>query len=154
MRRSCNKVFQSSPIEWVQERLSQIQQLLEQNTGQSDPALRKLLGLIKFEPTYPDIGKPYYVAQTSLNALAILAPLTDLRIADNGADSYLWWIWTERIRTISKISIQVDLLNTVKEPVYQKIAGKSLHLKQLGLSNRKIAKHLSVDEKTVAKAIT
>ena len=33
LRRSCNKVFQSPPIEWVKERLSQIQQLLEQNTG-------------------------------------------------------------------------------------------------------------------------
>ena len=29
LRRSCNKVFQSPPIEWVKERLSQIQQLLE-----------------------------------------------------------------------------------------------------------------------------
>ena len=93
LRRSCNKVFQSPPIEWVQERLSQIQQLLEQNTGQSALALRKLLGPIKFEPTYPDIGKPYYVTQTSLNALAIVAPLTDLGNADNGADSYLWWRW-------------------------------------------------------------
>ena len=93
LRRSCNKVFQSPPIEWVQERLSQIQQLLEQNTGQSALALRKLLGSIKFEPTYPDIGKPYYVVKTSLNALAIVAPLTDLGNTDNGADSYLWWRW-------------------------------------------------------------
>ena len=95
LRRSCNKVFQSPPIEWVKQRLSQIQQLLEQNTGQSALALRKLLGPIKFEPTYPDIGKPYYVAQTSLNALAIVAPLADLGNADNGADSYLWWRWRE-----------------------------------------------------------
>ena len=93
LRRSCNKVFQSPPIEWVQERLSQIQQLLEQNTGQSALALRKLLGSIKFEPTYPDIGKPYYVVKTSLNALAIVAPLTEFGNADNGADSYLWWRW-------------------------------------------------------------
>ena len=64
LRRYCKKVFQSPPIEWVQERLSQIQQLLEQNTGQSTLALRRLLGSIKFEPTYPDIGKPYYIAQT------------------------------------------------------------------------------------------
>ena len=93
LRRSCNKVFQSPPIEWVQERLSQIQQLLEQNTGQSAIALRRLLGSIKFEPTYPDIGKPYYVVKTSLNALAIVTQLTDFGNADNGADSYLWWRW-------------------------------------------------------------
>ena len=65
-----------------------------------------------------------------------------------------WWTWTVRIRTIAKLPIEVDLLNTAQEPIYQKIANKSLHLRELGFSNRKIAEHLNVDEKTVAKAIT
>ena len=65
-----------------------------------------------------------------------------------------WWTWTVRIRTIAKIPIEVNLLNIVQEPTYQIIASKSLHLKELGFSNRKIANHLNVDEKTVAKAIT
>ncbi len=127
--------------------------MLEQDTGQSAFALRKLLGLINFEPIYPDIGKPDNIVKTSLNALAIVTPLTDLENADNGADSYLWWAWTVRIRTIAKIPIEVNLLNTAHQPVYQKIANTSLHLRELGFSNRKIAECLSVDEQTVAKAI-
>ena len=112
LRHSCNKIFQSPPIKWVQERLSQIQQLLEQNTGQSALALRKLLGPINFELTHPDIGKPYYVAQTSFNTLVIVAPLTDLGNADKGADSYLWWTWSQCIRTISLLPFKFTILNT------------------------------------------
>ena len=65
-----------------------------------------------------------------------------------------WWTWTVRIRTIAELSIEVNLLRTEREPIFQKISKRSLHLKELGLSNRKIANHLNVDEKTVAKAIT
>lgn len=72
---------------------------------------------------------------------------------ESGLTTLRWWTWTERIRTIANIPVEVKLLNTVQEPVYQKIVNKSLHLKELGFSNRKIAKHLNVDEKTVAKAI-
>lgn len=64
-----------------------------------------------------------------------------------------WWTWTVRIRTIAKIPIQVNLMNSEKQPVYQQVANKSLHLTELGFSNRKIAEYLSVDEKTIAKAI-
>ena len=118
LRRSHDKVFQYPPIEWIEEKLSDIHELLEQKTGQSAIALRKLLGPITFEPTYPDIGKPYYVVNSEINALEITTPLTDLVSADNGADSYLWWTWTVRIRTVAK---------------------KALHSKELGLSNFKIA---------------
>ena len=58
-----------------------------------------------------------------------------------------WWTWTVRIRTIAKLPIEVNLLNTAQEPIYQKISNKSLHLRELGFSNRKIAEHLNVDEK-------
>ena len=64
-----------------------------------------------------------------------------------------WWTWTVRIRTVAKINFQVILLDTVEVPVYQKISRKSLHLKELGMSCRKIAQQLGVDEKTVAKSI-
>lgn len=55
--------------------------------------------------------------------------------------------------TIAKIPIEVNLPNTAHQPVYQKIANTSLHLREFGFSNRKIAECLSVDEQTVAKAI-
>ena len=54
--------------------------------------------------------------------------------------------WTVRIRTIAKLPIEVNLLNTAQGPIYQKIANKSLHLNELGFSNRKIASHLNVNE--------
>jgi orotate phosphoribosyltransferase-like protein len=38
-------------------------------------------------------------------------------------------------------------------PVYQRIATKALHLRELGLSDRVIAQRLSVSDKTVGKAI-
>ncbi len=95
LRCSNAKVIQAPPVERIEEKLSAIQELLEQNTGQSAIALRNLLGPINFKPTYPDIGKPYYVAKTEFNSLAITTPLTDLTSADNGADSYLWWRWRE-----------------------------------------------------------
>ena len=64
-----------------------------------------------------------------------------------------WWTWTVRIRTIAKIPIEVNLHNTAQLPVYQKIAKKSLHFRELGINNCKIANYLNVDEKTVRRAI-
>jgi hypothetical protein len=47
----------------------------------------------------------------------------------------------------------VDLLETDPQPLYQRIADGSMHLKKLGLNNEAIARHLDVDGKTVAKAL-
>lgn len=49
LRRSYAKVFQFPPIEWIQEKLTAIQEQLEQNIGKSTIALRKLLGPITFQ---------------------------------------------------------------------------------------------------------
>lgn len=106
------------PIEWIEEKLTYLQDLLKQKTGQSAMVLRNLLGPITFEPTYPDIGKPYYVVNTGIKALTITAPLTDLASSDNGPDSYLWWTWTVRIRTVANVPIQVNLLDSFRIRVY------------------------------------
>jgi len=37
-------------------------------------------------------------------------------------------------------------------PLYLRIAGKAEHLRELGMSNKAIARALSVSDKTVAKA--
>ena len=102
------------PLNELRKDSQRFQQLLEQNTGQSDLALQKLLGPITFEPTYPDIGKPYYVAQTSLNALAIVVPLTEFGNTNNGANSYLWWTWSQRIRTLSALPFEVEIFSCIK----------------------------------------
>jgi hypothetical protein len=42
---------------------------------------------------------------------------------------------------------------TEEQPMYQRIAEEAEHLRLLGLNDSKVAKHLGVDSKTVAKAI-
>ena len=46
------------------------------------------------------------------------------------------------------------LLETVEPPKYQRIAEKALQLNKLGLCNEAIARHLDVDGKTIAKALS
>jgi hypothetical protein len=58
LRRSRMKVFQLPPIEWIEERVSQAQEVLERRTEQSALLLRELLGPISLEPTTGDIGTP------------------------------------------------------------------------------------------------
>jgi hypothetical protein len=55
---------------------------------------------------------------------------------------------------LGKISFEVDLLEVEAPPLYQQIAEKALQLNELGLGNEAIARHLGVDGKTVAKALS
>jgi hypothetical protein len=41
----------------------------------------------------------------------------------------------------------------LEPPVYQQIARKALHLRELGMSDRAIAGRLGVTDKTIAKAV-
>jgi hypothetical protein len=50
--------------------------------------------------------------------------------------------------------LEAVLLETDEPPKYQQIAEKASHLNQLGLSNETIARHIGVDGKTVAKALS
>ena len=84
-------LFKAPSTEWIEDRLSRFNELLELSTGESALALRKLLGPMKLEAQYPDIGKPYYVAHSSINALAITEPLPNENILDNGSNSFQWW---------------------------------------------------------------
>ena len=74
------------------ERLSQFRELLEVNSNDSALVLHNKLGPVKLEAKYPDIGKPYYLAYTSINALAITEPSptakvrTMVRLDSNGGN--------------------------------------------------------------------
>ena len=46
------------------------------------------------------------------------------------------------------------LLDKSAVPIYQRIASKTLHLQQLGMSYSAIAKRLNVTDKTAAKSIS
>ena len=72
MREMQNRMFQAPPIEWITVRINQLSDLLEQNTTLPALTLREVLGSITLETQYPDIGKPYFIAHSSLDALAIM----------------------------------------------------------------------------------
>ncbi|MDP2955145.1 MAG: hypothetical protein Q8N53_01885 [Longimicrobiales bacterium] len=44
-------------------------------------------------------------------------------------------------------------MDTLDPPTYQQIAPKARHLRELGLSDRTIARRLGVTDKTIGKAI-
>ena len=62
LRRGRDTVFHPPPIEWIKDRLNNIQQVLEQRTARSAQTLRALLGPICLELVTPDIGRPFYRA--------------------------------------------------------------------------------------------
>ena len=65
-----------------------------------------------------------------------------------------WWRRTQRIRTAGVAPFEAALFETMEPPVYQRIARKALHLRELGLSDRVIAGRLGVTDKTIAKAVS
>ena len=92
LRRSRGKVFQVPPTEWIQERLSKLQELLERNSERSGLLLRNLLGPLRLEPMRgSDIDRPFYKATTSLNTLALIDPLIDEATPESGSNSLRWW---------------------------------------------------------------
>ena len=91
LRRSRLKVFQAPPIEWIEERLAGMQEVLERRTDRSALLLRSLLGKVRLDPAQGEIGRPYYVARTSLDALALLEPPPGQDEPDSGSNSLHWW---------------------------------------------------------------
>lgn len=63
------------------------------------------------------------------------------------------WTRTQRIRTAGGLPLEVALVEAIPPPVYQRIAEKAMGLRELGMSNKAIARALEVDDKTVAKAV-
>jgi hypothetical protein len=92
LRRSRTKVFQLPPIEWIEERLIHAQEVLERRTEQSALLLRELLGPISLQPTTGDIGRPFYMARTSLDCLALLIETPPgAEAPDGGSNSLRQW---------------------------------------------------------------
>ena len=92
LRRSRDKVFQTPPLEWIEERIANLTEVLELRTEQSALLLRKLLGPIRLEPIQGQIGRPYYLARTSISTLAILEPPPQEGGGpDDGSNSLRWW---------------------------------------------------------------
>ena len=69
---TAGEVFQAPPVEWVAERVRGLQDLLERETSQSALLLRDVLGPVTLKPMTPQIGKPYYQAETTLQIVDLL----------------------------------------------------------------------------------
>ncbi|MEX1258766.1 MAG: hypothetical protein WEG36_14215 [Gemmatimonadota bacterium] len=140
------------PREWIEDRLDGMQELLERRTEQSALLLRELLGQVRLEPTLGDIGRPYYGVRTTIDCLVLLKTPPG-RGPDGGSSMLQQWTRTQRIRTAVALPFEVALVDTLDPPTYQLIAAKALHLHELGLSDRAIARRLGVTDKTAAKGI-
>jgi hypothetical protein len=69
--------------------MGHLQDVLEQRTGRPAQALRNILGPIRLEPVMPDIGRPFYRAVTSIDALALTE--TPPAGAEGGSNSLRRW---------------------------------------------------------------
>jgi len=151
--RSRDAVFQAPPIEWIEGRLAKLRPLLEQATERSAHLLRQILGTIHLEPTRGDIGRPYYLARTSIDTLALLDPMPGAEGSESGSNSLRWWTRTQRIRTISALALEMHVSQIESLPAYQRIAPRAIVLQQLGLSDSAVGQLLRVADKTVRKSI-
>jgi hypothetical protein len=90
LQRSQQSVLEPPPIEWLEERIARLQEVLERRTAQAALLIRKLLGEMRLEPVRPDIGRPYYRATTNLDVLAPVEPDPALD-AEPGSNTLQWW---------------------------------------------------------------
>lgn len=95
--------FRAPPIEWISERVPGLQDVLEARTGRSALILRELLGPIQLKPAPVDVGRPYYRAVTSIDALALIETPPAGEPAEGGSNSLQrWTLWDDsRTRTSS-----------------------------------------------------
>lgn len=89
--RSQEVLFQAPPVAWIEERLTTLQAVLERKTEKSAMVLRKLLGPIRLEPIRPEVGRPYYRAVSTLDALAILEEDPDDEPPEPGSRTLRKW---------------------------------------------------------------
>ena len=82
---SARSLFEAPPVEWVAERLAALQALLEAEPTKSALILRRVLGPVRVVPVVPEVGRPYYQAETALQVLELIE-------APEGGSNWLsWW---------------------------------------------------------------
>jgi hypothetical protein len=59
----------------------------------------------------------------------------------------------QRIRTAASIPVVVTIVDAGSTPAFLEIAAKAAHLRELGMSDRAIARVIGVSDKTVAKSL-
>lgn len=99
----------------------------------------------------PDIGRPFYRAVMTLDALAPIEPPSG---AEGDSNSSRMWTRTQRVRTVAAIPIEAVMVERTEPPVYLQIAEKAKHLRGLRMSDTGIARALGPSDKTVATAVS
>ncbi len=109
---------------------------------------RRILAPARLVPVTPEVGRPYYQAETALQVL-------DLREApESGSTSSKWWTRSQPIRTLAQVPFQFPLLGARRPFAYQHLSGKAVELQRLGMSASAIARALGVTDKTITKALS
>ena len=67
-----NHAFEPPPREWLQHRLNDLKDLLEQRTEKSALTIRRLTGPITLTPKKPEVGREYYHAYCKFKSFSLL----------------------------------------------------------------------------------
>src|SRR5690349_8287893 len=78
-------MFQAPPAEWIARRVHALDETLARDTTRSALVLREALGPITLRPLTPEVGRPYYQAEMSLQVLNLLQD------PDDGSNSLRKW---------------------------------------------------------------
>ncbi len=99
LQAASENVFEPPTVTWIQNRLADLQQLLEQRTEQSALAIRRLTGPITLTPRNPKQGRKHFYATCKIKSFALLEPDPPAPAIpgglsppeDKGSNSYMWW---------------------------------------------------------------
>ena len=69
---SAQAVFKAPPVEWIADRLTALQPVLEAAPTESALRLRRVLGAVRLVPVAPQVGKAYYQAEPTLQVLDLI----------------------------------------------------------------------------------
>jgi hypothetical protein len=63
------------------------------------------------------------------------------------------WTRTQGIRTSAEIAVEAAIVDIEVAPLYLRIGLTAKHLRELGMSDKAIARALEVSDQTVSKAV-
>ncbi len=86
-------LFQPPSVEWVIQRVAALDDALQMDTTRSALVLRRALGPVYLHPVTPEVGRPYYRAETAVQILELLQD------PDDGSNSLRQWRRGESNRT-------------------------------------------------------
>ena len=78
-------------MEWIGKRLSRVQEVLERRTEQSAILLCDVLGTIRLELRKGEVGRLYYLAQISIDCIALLETPPGAEAPDGSSKSLREW---------------------------------------------------------------